>query len=391
MIKENNFKKYTIYALGEILLIMIGILLALQINNWNTQRTKKRSEIRAYHNIKRHIQDDKSEIMGASEYNYRYLKPYEFANQIIERNNRNKIDTLGYISIDLTKYSDFNRNSNIYQNLLNSGELKLLSNREITNRLQRLEETYIYMNRVEKSHSDLIRSIVGPALQKSIRFSDRSVQNANNLFGFEFQNIFISMISVSYEKNRIYIRALNEIGELTELINDELRLNDKFHWQTTESQTTHSTPKIDLHTAVIIGDFEAIREHINSGSDLNTPELSRGSTPLITASALGKTLAARILTDAGAKINYQNNDGSTALHTAAFFDHVEIVKILLEKGAGKTIKNKGGRTAIEALEIPFENIKSVYDAIGVELRLAGIELDYDHIKNTRPQIIEMLK
>ena len=35
LIDEGNLKKYLVYAIGEILLVMIGILLALQVNNWN--------------------------------------------------------------------------------------------------------------------------------------------------------------------------------------------------------------------------------------------------------------------------------------------------------------------------------------------------------------------
>ena len=42
LIKENNVSSYLIYAIGEIALVMIGILLALQVNNWNeTRKTKK--------------------------------------------------------------------------------------------------------------------------------------------------------------------------------------------------------------------------------------------------------------------------------------------------------------------------------------------------------------
>ena len=40
----SNLRKYVLYAIGEILLIMIGILLALQINNWNEQNKLSKSE-----------------------------------------------------------------------------------------------------------------------------------------------------------------------------------------------------------------------------------------------------------------------------------------------------------------------------------------------------------
>tara|TARA_B100000795_G_C22750722_1_gene419308 strand:- start:690 stop:872 length:183 start_codon:yes stop_codon:yes gene_type:complete len=35
LLTENNFGKYFIYAIGEIILVVIGILIAIQINNWN--------------------------------------------------------------------------------------------------------------------------------------------------------------------------------------------------------------------------------------------------------------------------------------------------------------------------------------------------------------------
>ncbi len=198
----------------------------------------------------------------------------------------------------------------------------------------------------------------------------------------------------------------------------------KSHQQAEESQTTVKVPKVDLHSAVVTDDLEAIHQHIKACSDLNVLEPSRASTPLITAAALGKTEAAKILIDAGADLNYQNadgstalhtaaafgnteaakilinagadlnkqnNDGSTALHAAAFLCRVEIVEALLEKGADKTLKNKMGQTALETVELPFEDVKGVYDAIGASLKPLGLKLDYDYIKTTRPKIAEMLK
>ena len=43
LIDQGHLKKYFIYAIGEIILVVAGILIALQINNWNEQR-KSRTE-----------------------------------------------------------------------------------------------------------------------------------------------------------------------------------------------------------------------------------------------------------------------------------------------------------------------------------------------------------
>ncbi len=201
---------------------MIGILLALQINNWNTKRIEKREEISSYKNIKRQINDDKNVISGIIDYNNLYYKQYKYANQVIEQNDHSKIDTLGKIALKLFKYSDYNRSSNIYQNLINSGELNLLKNRDVIEQIQRLEETYIYMNRMEKIHFQVIMSGAHLDIQKSIKFSDRSVRKPEELFGIEFQNHFISMMGIMIEKDEIYHRAINEIEIITKLIDEEL-------------------------------------------------------------------------------------------------------------------------------------------------------------------------
>lgn len=51
LIDEGNLKKYLIYAIGEILLVMIGILIALEVNNWNEQKKSLREELVALEDL----------------------------------------------------------------------------------------------------------------------------------------------------------------------------------------------------------------------------------------------------------------------------------------------------------------------------------------------------
>jgi len=44
LLNENRLSKYLLYAIGEILLVVIGILIALQINNWNEDRKNRENE-----------------------------------------------------------------------------------------------------------------------------------------------------------------------------------------------------------------------------------------------------------------------------------------------------------------------------------------------------------
>ena len=157
------------------------------------------------------------------------------------------------------------------------------------------------------------------------------------------------------------------------------------------SQVDVKTPSVDIHTAVITENLEALKQHIAAGTNINEKDPFGGSSPLISASVFGKPEMARFLIDAGADINFQNNDGSTALHTAAFFCRPEIVKMLLDKGADKTIKNKYGATPYDNVAGPFADLKNAYDMMGKMLGPMGLKLDYAYIEKTRPEIATMLK
>jgi len=58
MLTENKFSKYLIYAIGEIVLVVIGILIALSINNWNQEQQQKKVLNNIYATIKVDLQQD---------------------------------------------------------------------------------------------------------------------------------------------------------------------------------------------------------------------------------------------------------------------------------------------------------------------------------------------
>src|ERR1700754_227946 len=103
--------------------------------------------------------------------------------------------------------------------------------------------------------------------------------------------------------------------------------------ESTSENAGTKAPDIDIHTAVVTDNKEALKQHIAAGTNINEKDPFGGSSPLILACVFGKPEMARILIDAGADVNFKNNDGSTPLHTAAFFCRPEIVKMLLDKNA----------------------------------------------------------
>ncbi len=125
LLLENKTGKYLKYAIGEILLVVIGILIALSINNWNEQR-KTNELLNLYQeNIVFELEQDLkhlSELDSLSKMRKRSLDNY------IAYYNSEKID----INILKTKadstqlgFPIFNTNSYSIQDLMTTGNLKL--------------------------------------------------------------------------------------------------------------------------------------------------------------------------------------------------------------------------------------------------------------------------
>lgn len=222
LIKEGNLKRYLLYALGEILLVMIGISLAFQVNNWNDNRIKGNAETRYYENIRDQIAGDGSLIRSQIDFNKGYMAEFKYANEILESNDRSRMDTLGLIVRNLMEYSDFDRQGNIYETMVNSGEVKLLHNHDIINGLRLLEEKYLYMNRMENIHYDAMISHVITAVNPALKFAEGTIQKPDLIYTYEFQNLVLSLLKIMEEKNKVYHEALNEIEVINGLINKEI-------------------------------------------------------------------------------------------------------------------------------------------------------------------------
>ncbi len=74
LLSENNFSKYLIYAIGEIVLVVIGILIALQINNWKEQRRENIEEQAIIKRLEKEFKSNREQL----------LDKIEFRNTLIE-------------------------------------------------------------------------------------------------------------------------------------------------------------------------------------------------------------------------------------------------------------------------------------------------------------------
>jgi len=79
LLKKGNTGKYLQYAIGEIVLVVIGILIALSINNWNEGRLMRKAELNFYRNTKQRLLDDANNIAAELRFNNNSTEQYKYA------------------------------------------------------------------------------------------------------------------------------------------------------------------------------------------------------------------------------------------------------------------------------------------------------------------------
>jgi hypothetical protein len=142
MIKENRILKYILYAIGEIILVVIGILIALQINNNNEIRKSREKELHYLNNIKSDLQLNINEIQDYIDIRTRRIVS---ANKVIEHFEGKPLTDLDEFNrniINIYTWRKFYQINNTFQELTNSGNLALISNDSIKNTLLNLETLY---------------------------------------------------------------------------------------------------------------------------------------------------------------------------------------------------------------------------------------------------------
>ena len=180
LLSEGKTGKYLKYALGEIILVMIGILLALQVNNWNELRKSKQAK-RTY--INRLISDLKSDSIAFS-LNIKSvqstIKNAKYIMSVLEDRQTikdNKEFVLGLQQVG--RYKIENIRNNTFLDLQNSGNLKLFSNDSIVNAIRNYYFNDIefwnnlYVNRVSEGFLPIVTDILPFSISESIMLSEK--------------------------------------------------------------------------------------------------------------------------------------------------------------------------------------------------------------------------
>jgi hypothetical protein len=193
---ENKAVKYARYAIGEIVLVVIGILIALSINNWNHQRIEQGKEHIYLTNIKRDLQYQLILIDSQLEYEKKYLDNTQPILDYYYKNKKIILDSAFIQNLSIvTERKTFIRSDPTYTDLISSGNIDIIKDITFKNKLieyyQNVEriENIIQNNNIHLNdqiyYSDIIKLIYyddGPIPQSKelIEISNRILQKEEN-------------------------------------------------------------------------------------------------------------------------------------------------------------------------------------------------------------------
>jgi len=143
--EKNKIGKYLKYAIGEIILVVIGILIALQINNWNENRKTDSIRDNYYHQILDDFDKETKYIQGAKERIDSSIASFETYKEYVKNPNLKPLEIISAIvKVEFT-FGYFSFNSKTIETLESTGDIKLIP-KDIRNKLlqiKRDQETLI--------------------------------------------------------------------------------------------------------------------------------------------------------------------------------------------------------------------------------------------------------
>jgi hypothetical protein len=144
LLTEKKFSKYLLYAIGEIFLVVIGILIALQINNWNENRKQVNAEKVFLSGIKADLLKDKEFIDYVLNYIEPKLNVYRSLNEADQQDySTNKIEVDSLLSIYLfSGQRTFYPVSGSYQSAVAGNEINTFKRKEVIQIIKLYSSTY---------------------------------------------------------------------------------------------------------------------------------------------------------------------------------------------------------------------------------------------------------
>jgi len=224
LLSENKFSKYLLYAVGEIILVVIGILIALSINNWNENLKSKKEEISV---LKELLSDSKTNLLSLEEdifLNQRAINSNMLISDLLI-NKRPYNDSLDIHFGNIQYNTQFTLNTGGYENLKSRG-FEIISNDSLRKSIIKFYDRWVdFIDDLEDMNNKVSLEQFNPSYKFYFKNFKRDLEGLYVSFKpQDYQkliqnNEFLKLIREQKYNNEYTIQALDMgITQIKELI-----------------------------------------------------------------------------------------------------------------------------------------------------------------------------
>ncbi|MBC2838138.1 DUF6090 family protein [Robiginitalea sp. SC105] len=190
---ENRFSRYLFYVIGEIFIVIIGILLALQVDNWNTQRAEREEGRVFMERLKNEFLDNRAQMVQKIEMRSRALASARELMRFIDGETgempASRVDSL--LAIALPVYT-FDPSLGVLNQLTSTDKLTLIRNESLNDKLSIWNAMIEDFKEDEDMYNSFNHNQFRPFLYKNY--------NGRNIINTRIQNRVINPILLASPK-----------------------------------------------------------------------------------------------------------------------------------------------------------------------------------------------
>lgn len=190
LLQQNRITQYLVYAVGEIFLVVIGILIALQVNNYREAQINKARERAFLQGLKSDLLLNIKELDRSIDRYTRASSSAEVMISYFEGAPISGSDTFNFHTMEVLNWEPFIRNNSTIREMISSGSLGILSDDSLKSELMRMELTYDKIDgSQEHMRYDYQEYLYGPyfrtgdagqAYKDYTKIADGDLQTSNN-------------------------------------------------------------------------------------------------------------------------------------------------------------------------------------------------------------------
>lgn len=232
LLDERNLKKYLIYAIGEILLVMIGILLALQFNNWNESQKDRTNEKKILIDLREEIQTNKQKLIFSINRREKLNQPI---NRYLELVLEKKINYKEFIKVHKTSFysGTVNPSFGVINSLISSGSINLIRSDSLkymlTDWKDNVEDFLDLEEKMFSGHRRFTEFFYDKFPKQENKYHNYNSEELENRYNIIVNDVeYLNRMLLIHNHLNAGVRMGNEltdyIDEMTYLINKELDL-----------------------------------------------------------------------------------------------------------------------------------------------------------------------